>query len=112
MNWLHTEADLVINGIDMNIEEQRKAFEVVAEKLGYQLDKWSDGEYVNDSTKTALKLWLASANREGYKLVLVEPTDVKLKEFQKIWFDSGCAHIMKKRTAFDLYKAMIGEETK
>ena len=112
MSWLHTEADLVIKGIDMNIEEQRKAFEVVAEKLGYQLDKWSDGEYVNDSTKTALKLWLASANREGYKLVLVEPTDVKLKEFQKIWLDSGCAHIMKKKTAFDLYKAMIGEETK
>ena len=78
MKWLHTEADLVIKGIDMNIEEQRKAFEVVAEKLGYQLDKWSDGEYVNDSTKTALKLWLASANRQGYKLVPVETLEESL----------------------------------
>ena len=59
-----------------------------------------------------LSAWQASANREGYKLVPVEPTDVKLKEFQKIWLDSGCAHIMKKKIALELYKAMIGEETK
>ena len=105
MNWLHTEADLVIKGIDMNIEEQRKAFEVVAEKLGYQLDKWSDGEYVNDSTKTALKLWLASANRKGYKLVPVEPT-LKMIE------DAADEHVVHGASYSGIYKAMIGEETK
>ena len=75
---------------------------------------WSENidQYMDHQTNGAWLSWQASANRQGYKLVLVEPTDVKLKEFQKIWFDSGCAHIMKKKTAFDLYKAMIGEETK
>lgn len=118
MNWLHTEADLVIKGIYMNIEEQRKAFEVVAEKLGYQLDKWSDGEYVNDSTKTALKLWQASATREGYKLVLVEPTqsmvdkavcDTPETPSQDYWHDS---QPISDDQAIACYKSMIGEETK
>ena len=98
----------------MNIENERKVFEDWAKKETCWDLYWSENidQYMDHQTNGAWLSWLASANREGYKLVLVEPTDVKLKEFQKIWFDSGCAHIMKKKTAFDLYKAMIGEETK
>ena len=86
----------------MNHDNERKAF-----------DKWvlthpDNLDLTNYEENIMFDAWLASANREGYKLVPIEPTDVKLKEFQKIWLDSGCAHIMKKRVALDLYKAMIG----
>ena len=98
----------------MSIEKEKELFLEWLKKEKPMMYQWSlDGidEYETKVDYMFLA-WQASANREGYKLVLVEPTDVKLKEFQKIWFDSGCAHIMKKKTAFDLYKAMIGEETK
>ena len=98
----------------MNHDNERKAFEDWAKKETCWDLYWSENidQYMDHQTNGAWLSWQASANRQGYKLVPVEPTDVKLKEFQKIWFDSGCAHIMKKKTAFDLYKAMIGEETK
>ena len=95
----------------MNIEEQRKAFESECRLLKYNgdMERHHIGNfYIDKTTNWMWQMWLSSANREGYKLVPVEPADVKLKEFQKIWFDSGCAHIMKKKTALDLYKAMIG----
>ena len=85
----------------MKIEEERELFD---KWYGKKPRGWFEAVRYN----TAWRAWLASINREGYKLVPVEPADVKLKEFQKIWFDSGCAHIMKKKTALDLYKAMIG----
>ena len=98
----------------MSIEKEKELFLEWLKKEKPMMYEWS--LYGIDEYETKVDYmflaWQASANREGYKLVLVEPTDVKLKEFQKIWFDSGCAHIMKKKTAFDLYKAMIGEETK
>ena len=80
------------------IEELQNRIESAMELLEYN-------EYV-DSALQALEIL------KGYKLVLVEPTDVKLKEFQKIRFDSGCAHIMKKKKPIGLYKAMMGEESK
>ena len=97
----------------MNTEEKELFLEWLKKEkpMMYQLSLDGIDEYETKVDYMFLA-WQASANREGYKLVLVEPTDVKLKEFQKIWLDSGCAHIMKKKTAFDLYKAMIGEETK
>ena len=93
----------------MNTEEKELFLEWLKKEkpMMYQLSLDGIDEYETKVDYMFLA-WQASANREGYKLVLVEPTDVKLKEFQKIWFDSGCAHIMKKKTAFDLYKAMIG----
>lgn len=101
----------------MSIEKEKEMFEAWYEK--HHNGRQISCDYVREENSYSIGYanamwisWQASANREGYKLVLVEPTDVKLKEFQKIWFDSGCAHIMKKKTAFDLYKAMIGEETK
>lgn len=95
----------------MNLEKEIQLFEEWCDIFGLPTDE-VDGEYNDPRTAIAFLAWYEVVSREGYKLVLVEPTDVKLKEFQKIWFDSGCAHIMKKKTAFDLYKAMIGEETK
>ena len=80
------------------IDELQNRIESAMELLEYN-------EYV-DSALQALEIL------KGYKLVLVEPTDVKLKEFQKIRFDSGCAHIMKKKKPIGLYKAMMGEESK
>ena len=94
----------------MNLDNERKAFEDWAKKETCWDLYWSENidQYMDHQTNGAWLSWQASANRQGYKLVPVEPTDVKLKEFQKIWLDSGCAHIMKKKTALDLYKAMIG----
>ena len=54
---------------------ERKVFEVVASSLGCQMDKWEDGSYVNKNTELSFRVWQASANREGYKLVPIEPTD-------------------------------------
>ena len=45
-----------------------------------------------ESINMAWVTWQASANRQGYKLVPVEPTDVKLKEFQKIWLKRWWRH--------------------
>lgn len=59
----------------MNIEEQRKAFEswfesrYYAHFMQFALDL---DLYVDKHTQTCWEAWLASANREGYKLVPVE----------------------------------------
>ena len=94
------------------MKTERELFLYELEGHGYHFkntDWHEDWERFEDEQLNMVwEMWLASANREGCKLVPVEPADVKLKEFQKIWFDSGCAHIMKKKTALDLYKAMIG----
>ena len=92
------DTDGVIKIITSQVGELQNRIESAMELLEYN-------EYV-DSALQALEIL------KGYKLVLVEPTDVKLKEFQKIRFDSGCAHIMKKKKPIGLYKAMMGEESK
>ena len=96
---------------------ERESFERAFKTLSHTFNESlciipNTDKYYSNIAQVAWEAWQASANREGYKLVPVEPTDVKLKEFQKIWLDSGCAHIMKKKIALELYKAMIGEETK
>ena len=44
---------------------------------------------------------------EGYVVVPVEPEQETIKQMNKVWFESNCAHIMKTKTAELLYKAMI-----
>lgn len=62
----------------MNIEEQRESFEAWFESrydanfMQFALDL---DLYVDKHTQTCWEAWLASANREGYKLVPVEPTE-------------------------------------
>ena len=78
----------------MNLENERKVFEDWAKKETCWDLYWSENidQYMDHQTNGAWLSWQASANRQGYKLVLVEPTDVKLKEFQKIWLKRWWRH--------------------
>ena len=97
----------------MNLENERKAFEE------YYIANYHDGDihphkkllewcedsesYINSTIDNLWDMWLASANREGYKLVPVEPTERML--------DSAYSSISDNLHYADLeniYKAMIG----
>lgn len=97
----------------MNIKEQRKAFEeyyIANHHDGdihpnQQLLEWSEnGEfYFATSVNDLWDMWHVSANRQGYKLVPVEPTERML--------DSAYSSISDNLHYADLeniYKAMIG----
>ena len=66
----------------MNIEEQRKAFEAWAYSNKWNICRYpksdyhmKEGQYCDDFVDGAWNGWLASANREGYKLVPVNSDD-------------------------------------
>lgn len=89
-------------------ELMQEAFEELADDIGFCLDqKWVDFEnpYENSDTYLAYsiftKAWQASANRQGYKLVPVEPTEEMI--------DAGVdeSDVDWKRLKF-AYQAMIG----
>ena len=97
----------------MNHDNERKAFEeyyIANHHDGdihpnQQLLEWSEnGEfYFATSVNDLWDMWLASANREGYKLVPVEPTERML--------DSAYSSISDNLHYADLeniYTAMIG----
>lgn len=66
--------------------------------------------YQNDCVQIAWEAWQAAkaqAVPEGYAVVPVEPKRETIKQMNKVWFESNCAHIMKTKTAELLYKAMI-----
>ena len=97
----------------MNLDNERKAFEeyyIANHHDGdihpnQQLLEWSEnGEfYFATSVNDLWDMWLASANREGYKLVPVEPTERML--------DSAYSSIPDNLHYADLeniYTAMIG----
>ena len=62
----------------MSLDNERKAFETWFESrydahfMQFALDL---DLYVDKHTQTCWEAWLASANREGYKLVPLEPTE-------------------------------------
>ena len=94
----------------MNIEEQRESFEAWFESrydahfMQFALDL---DLYVDKHTQTCWEAWLASANREGHKLVPLEPTDIEIESIkEKHWSMRGCQ--LCKSDYIDLYKAMIG----
>ena len=92
----------------MNIEEQRKAFEQFCIKDDeFCIHRYAgDPNYSDDYTQCAWLAWLASANREGYKLVPLEPTDIEIESIkEKHWSMRGCQ--LCKSDYIDLYKAMI-----
>ena len=97
----------------MNLDNERKAFEE------YYIANYHDGDihphkkllewcedsesYINSTIDNLWDMWLASANREGYKLVPVEPTERML--------DSAYSSISDNLHYADLeniYTAMIG----
>lgn len=71
-------------------------------------------QYYSDIAQAAWEAWQASANREGYKLVPVEPTDEMLKkvETEKECFfqvsSDYCDLNIPAYIAADIYRAMIG----
>ena len=92
----------------MNIEEERKAFEEWAYSNKWNIFRVRDmglDKYVDDFVDGAWYGWIQSANREGYKLVPVEPT-LKMIE------DAADEHVVHGASYSGIYKAMIGEETK
>ena len=93
----------------MNLENEKKEFEDWAEKETNWDLYWSENinQYMDHQTNSAWLAWLASANREGYKLVPVEPTDIEIESIkEKHWGMRGCQ--LCKSDYIDLYKAMIG----
>ena len=95
----------------MNLDNERKAFEeyyIANHHDGdihpnQQLLEWSDNGdfYFATSVNDLWDMWLASANREGYKLVPLEPTKEML----------NLGYRVKHEKIIDLgrvYKAMIG----
>ena len=90
----------------VNIEKERKAFIEVAKKLGINtamVETPMGLQFKYGSTNDAFKIWQASAQRQGYKLVPVEASELML--------DAGlnCEHEIDNFVVIDeIYKAMIG----
>jgi len=75
------------------MKTERELFEVEAERLGIQLDKWEDGTYVNKTTYMFLSIWQASASREGYKLAPLKPNKEMISAGSKCWGGAGIVSI-------------------
>lgn len=94
----------------MNLDNERNAFE------GYYIANYHDGDihphkkllewcedsesYINSTIDNLWNMWLASANREGYKLVPLEATE----EMVDAVYNSTLAS----DDLEGIYKAMIG----
>ena len=91
----------------MSIEKEKELFLEWLKKEKPMMYEW--GLYGIDEYETKVDYmflaWQASANREGYKLVPVEPT-LKMLE------DASYEHVLHGASYSGIYKAMIGEETK
>ena len=88
----------------MNLDNERKAFEAWAYSNKWNIFRVRDmgiDKYVDDFVDGAWHGWLASANREGYKLVPLEPS-------QEMLIAADNCEIDGKVTAHNIYKAMIG----
>ena len=99
----------------MNIEKEKELFLYELKGHGYHFkntDWYDDWERFEDEQLNMVwEMWISSANRQGYKLVPVEPTYKQLDALK-----NSC-ELFKKAGVSDLegrgaYKAMIGEETK
>ena len=100
----------------MNLDNERKAFEE------HYIANYHDGDihphkkllewcedsesYINSTIDNLWDMWLASANREGYKLVPVEPTEKMLDASRRRQWDD----LSSPYEDMDMlkYKAMIG----
>ena len=106
----------------MEIQKEREAFErfkakqigIDYETLKKDLDdcekRFPNNRYAGWNFKSDWELWQAAkaqAVPDGYKVVPVEPKRETIKQMNKVWFESNCAHIMKTKTVELLYKAMI-----
>jgi hypothetical protein len=78
----------------MTIEEERELFD---KWYGKKPRGWFEAVRYN----TAWRAWLASTNREGYKLAPVEPTNEMISAAGNALFDYDACTV-------DIYKTMIG----
>lgn len=84
----------------MSIEKERKAFEAWLKSLN---ENGRTTYFLGQESTVAWEAWQASANRDGYKLVPVEPSkDVLLLMCDEV---ADCTDINEMHRA---YKAMIG----
>lgn len=74
---------------------------------GDTFEQYPNGDYVRHSLQLAWLMWQASANREGYKLVPVEPCEKTLNEIKEKHWDMRGVQLCRSDYN-DLYKAMIG----
>ena len=87
----------------MNLDNERKAFEAWAYSNKWNIFRVRDmgiDKYVDDFVDGAWHGWLASANREGYKLVPLEATQEMVDAVYNSTLDSDDLE--------GIYKAMIG----
>lgn len=107
----------------MNLDNERKAFE------GYYIANYHDGDihphkkllewcedsesYINSTIDNLWNMWLASANREGYKLVPLQPsTKIMVAIERKVEEQLEASAINADPFRLDgenIYKAMIGD---
>ena len=66
---------------------------------GDTFEQLPNGDYVRCSLQLAWLMWQASAQREGYKFVPVEPT----RKMEMAGMNAGAGFVSK-----SIYKAMIG----
>lgn len=92
----------------MNIEKEREAFEQFCIKDDeFCIHRYAgDPNYSDDYTQCAWLAWLTSANREGYKLVPVEP-NFKTMQKMNVALIENSGETPKYRMQ-QVYKAMIG----
>ena len=92
----------------MNLDNERKAFEQFCIKDDeFCIHRYAgDPNYSDDYTQCAWLAWLASANREGYKLAPVEPNFETMQEMNSAFIEN-ISETPKYRVQ-QVYKAMIG----
>ena len=82
----------------MSVEKERKAFEAWLKSLN---ENGRTTYFLGQESTVAWEAWQASANREGYKLVPVEPTREMIYAGESAEH-KGCISVAV------VYKAMIG----
>jgi len=106
----------------MNLEREREIFEPLQNQMALarlyfvkELNMYlTSDDYADDDFTISLcmeinhgwKMWIASASREGYKLVTVEPTKEMIdagirRQWDELSYPMECMHTL-------IYKAMIG----
>lgn len=92
----------------MNLEKERELFLYEIDGHGYIFEntRWLGNCFEDNFLNMAWELWLASANREAYKLVPVEPTEKMLDASRRRQWDD----LSSPYEDMDMlkYKAMIG----
>ena len=93
----------------MNLDNERKAFEAECKLLKYNGDMTMHhvgNFYIDQTTNWMYQMWLSSKNREGYKLVPVEPKFETMQEMN-VAIIENISETPKYRMQ-QVYKAMIG----